>query len=446
VASGSVEFLRTFQSQKRDIDFGQASFTISVSFSSIHPSKWGPCGFASDKRIVSKGHFALSPGYLLMVSNDGRVKCGIGSILPYAPGNNSIYMQTLHSIIDWSAWNNITVTCNRSTNLFKCYVNGVQQSLRPSLDQPESHLFAASGLNINFASAAAVLSASSNKQLFLGGAQELIEANVTDSSQFYNGMIGDVRMFDRELTSQEITDTLNSLFFLNTYSTTPTYSVTANGGLFFPWGYQKDNIYHVADLGKFKGPITITFSPSSVSQEFYPVLKIRYGFGDGNFTYVEKNIYGDNCSIVTNYEVVSTAVYGNPTNINISNTYWPNKDKITTYKPSISVIGSQGVFDVFDVLLSCLPDSIYSMSDFRLLNNTDVGTDASRKIAVNEAKYDFNYLNNLVIEENEESIIPTATPTPTPTITPTPTPTPISCNNNIENDGYIFSPACDLGV
>ena len=110
-----------------------------------------------------------------------------------------------------------------------------------------------------------------------------------------------------------------------------TYSVTAYGGLIYPWGYRIQTFYTNLSAGPLKGPYTITFSPSAIDTRVFSITKIIYDFGDGSEAVsIEKDLVPNN---------LGTFQWdGNPASINISHTYYPLNNFSTTYYPSVTVI------------------------------------------------------------------------------------------------------------
>jgi hypothetical protein len=423
-------YMRTRTSYARNfLNLGKNSFTLSVVFSSANPTKWAGPGWTTSntKRVISKGHFALSPGYFVSITDTGKVRTGIGSTKTYGAGNSALYIETYGTPITYNDWNQVTITCDRTNNIFACYVNGFKQYMRPALDQPVSYLLDVSGFDVNFSSAAHALSASSLGDMWLAGAAEDWATAGINSSQFYTGLIADAKIYSRVLTQDEINIDRDSIYFLNNNSTDPYSVLTADGGLFFPWGYKKQNKYYDIDIGKFKGPVSITFCPSAIASNIYQILKIHYDYGDGSFSEVDKSIYGDTFSVKTDFVFLSTSMRGSPVDYNSTHTYWPKTDNaLTEYRPSISAIAADGTYNVYNITLSTAPDSVYSISDFRIINDADIKN--KQKLVVSELNYNNNYLQNIVFAQNKQFIAPTPTvtptPTPTPTVTPTPTPTP----------------------
>jgi hypothetical protein len=413
----SYLFCKESESQNNSLNFEQNSFSITVTFSSMSPSVWT----SSKKRLVSKGHFFFTPGYVIQIGSDGNITAGIGSITPAGPGAGSIYHQSLIPSIDFNNWNHITITYDSFSKIFNAYVNGYKQYLRPALDANATWLNSASGFDLNVSSGYTVLCASSLKQAIIGGAVEDFSSG--GQGEFFNGFISDVKFFSRALTQSEIDQDYESSFYLasNNFSL-PSYPVTANGGLFFPWGYVIQNKFYDITADILKGPTTVYFNPSAISEAPYPILKIYYDFGDGKFTLVEKSIYGDSVNINTDFVFVSSDMPGDPTSYKIPHDYWPEKS-LKLYTPIISALANNGVYYVFSINLSTVPDSIYSLDNFRLLDNVDIDNAGSNKLLVAESNFNDSYINNLILSKNVQLPAPTITPTPTPTATPTPTPT-----------------------
>lgn len=409
-------------------NFSQDSFSILVTVSSGDPNRFTG---STNKRIISKGHWALSPGYVIQVNQSGTVFAGIGSTNAFGDGNGSVYHQTLTAAFNFNSWNHIAMTFDKDAQIFNCYVNGEKQYLRPSLGLPVTYLLNASGYDLDTSTSSTVLSASSLSNLWVGGPEQDFYA--PDAGEFFNGLIADVKFFNRAVTIDEINQDRDSVYNSCGGIFFPQYALTANGGIIFPWGYVKTNNEYAISVEKFKGPATIVFCPSAIDSHLYPVLRIEYDFGDGNWTEVARNLYNRTVNIETNYIFVSAQIPGTPSDYNIAHDYWPLSG-ITTYNPSISVITGDGVYNIYSVSISAVPCSIYDVVDFKLLNKADIKPVNNQRLVVSELTYDKNYVNNTIFAENEVQILPTPTPMPSPvptflpTVTfipaPTPTPTP----------------------
>lgn len=420
VGANNKQYLTTISARNSSINPGLSSFTLIATFSAINPAFWG--AGSSDRRVVSKGHWALGPGYLISMTSSGKIRTGIGSTLGYTVGSNCLYLETLATPLVYNNWNQVAIVADRVASTFKCYVNGALEYMIPARDQNVTYLFNASGTSIDFTSVKSVLSAASNSQLFIGGPVE--DVSSATAGQFFNGLVGDVKLYNRALTQSEIDYDTQSLSFRNYNTALPEFTLTADDGAFFPWGYRKTNTYTDINVNKFKGPVTVVFCPSAVDESIYKILKIVYDFGDGQFTEVDKNIYGETININTNYTFLSTEINGTVVGYNVAHDYWPYNNEISVFYPSISVIASDGVYNIYNITLSSVPDSIYSISDFKLLNKRDIDSSGKQKLVVSESNFGEYYLNNAVFGETVEEILPTQTPTPTPTPTRTPTPTP----------------------
>jgi Concanavalin A-like lectin/glucanases superfamily len=419
-------------------NYSQNSFSILVTVSSGDPNRFTG---STNKRIISKGHWALSPGYVVQVNQAGVVTAGIGSTNAFGNGNGCVYHQTLTAAFNFNSWNHIAITFDKNTQIFKCYVNGKQQYLRPSLTLPVTYLLNASGYDLDTSASSSVLSASSLNNLWVGGPEQ--DYYAPDASEFFNGLIADIKFFNRAVTVDEIKQDRDSVYNTCGGIFFPQYSLTANGGIIFPWGYVKKNNNYSISVDKFKGPATIVFSPSAIDSHLYPILRIEYDFGDDNWTEVARNLYNRTVNIETNYIFVSAQIPGTPSDYDVAHDYWP-LSSITTYNPSISVITGDGVYNIYSISISAVPSSIYDVVDFKLLNKADIKPVNNQRLVVSELIYDKNYINNTIFAENEVQILPTPTPMPpqplppfvpeptfipaptptsTPTVTPTPTPT-----------------------
>ena len=359
-------------------------FTVAAVFSASNFSS------SSFKRIVSKGHWSLEPGYLIQIDDSGKVLTGIGSLSGFVPGASALYVQTISSCLNNNWFNHVAVTVNRTTNILNLYVNGVKQYLRPALNQNVSFLFNASGYDIDFTTAAPILCASSNNSLFLGGAYE--DINNPNAGEFYSGYITDVKIFNNALSQPEVEQDLNSYFWFT--SSSYVYALTTSGGVIFPYGYQKQNVTHYLDLSAFKGPITLTYIPSAIDNTYFPTLKILYNFGDNTTAEVDKTAIGNASFYKNNLNVVTGPNPVLPNNYYVSHDYWPQNNDITSFAPSISVITGDSVYNIFNINFSLVPDSIYSLGDFRLLNRNDLNSAGNKAFVVAETEYNDFYLNN----------------------------------------------------
>lgn len=218
----------------------------------------------------------------------------------------------------------------------------------------------------------------------------------------------------------------NGSYFSETTGTF-VYPATANGGLFFPWGYSVENKTLSADLGVFKGQVTLLISPSSIDNTYFTTLKIIYDFNDNEVVNIEKGI-------VENVLPGNVAFLdaGNPNDKNISHIYTSKSLTGTTYYPTITVLNGNMALNVYNLKLLLLPGTVYDFEDFRLINTSQLSrfdTPEFRSLEVFEIdELDTNYVSNFVLISSYPSPTPSVTPypspTPTTTLTPTPTLTP----------------------
>jgi len=215
--------------------------------------------------------------------------------------------------------------------------------------------------------------------------------------------------------------------------TTTVYPSTANGGLFFPWGYPVYNTVLSADLGLFKGQTTLTIVPSAIDNTYYTTLKIVYDFKEGEIINIEKGIVQN----LLNLNIVSLDP-GSPNDTNVSHIYTPISLLSSTFTPTITVLNGNMALNVFNLKLTLVPDSIFTFDDFHIVNTAQLTKDINdftKSLEVIEIdNKDFSYLSNFVLLSSATSkalsstdiiyYTPTPTPSFTPTQTPSPTPTP----------------------
>ena len=206
--------------------------------------------------------------------------------------------------------------------------------------------------------------------------------------------------------------------------------ITANDGLFFPWGYPFQDTFEVIDAGIHKGDTLVEFIASGLDTRYFPVLNIRYNYNDGSPSFDNtRNILID-YSKLTFDSYLNGYGYGDPKFISVNHVYTPSD---TTYIREISsyikVFNGNLVTNNFLVRLSIVQDSIFDFDDFNLLDTKFFSLSTEKKIInVFEAKKPQYLLTNL-LDINAPDIPPTPsptrnTPTPTPTYTPTPTVSP----------------------
>lgn len=368
------------------------NFTIIVTFSGVN-NKFS--------RILSKGHWALSPGYLIQTDAQQRLYVGIGSRQGQSNGSNCFYHNTLSPCLCTDRFNHVAFV--KSGNIARCYVNSFKKYLRPSITYSnQSHLLAVSGTDIDLSAGSLTLLASTFNPLMIGS-----DINVTapfnSSSENFNGNIGSVKIFNTALNDTQIAaDYLNSPFVNNTFLN-ETFTTGVTGGLIFPWGYPIQNIVYNIDLGVYKGPYTFTFIPSAIDNRYYTTVKIIYDFGNGEIYDVERDIVFDfkKSEIFGNIDV---SELGNPKWKYVSHSFWPQNNTYTLYTPKVSVLTCNSQVYVFNYSFSSIPASIYDVNTINLLNFRGSDTDNKKNLLVLEAKNP-NYVSNFNITDNTNTYL-----------------------------------------
>lgn len=393
--SSNFGSLSSFSGIENNLNFETvSSFTLVTVISST--------GKNTEARVLNKGHWFFSPGYLINAIGK-KVLYGIGTTvgIPSTP-QNAFFNITLNDCLNLDKFNHIAFTCNRVTKECALYVNGTKQYTVP--ERTTSEVIQVSGFDIDITAYNNTLCASSRFPFMAGRASEL--ASDPANTQQFNGLLNTIKVFSRVLSSSEINaDYYNSaaIFPQNVNA----YSLTADGGFFFPWGYAKQNSTTSIEAGKLKGPYTVTFVLSNIETTYYPVFKILYDFGDGETFKIEKNIVQDyasgNLAEILQGQLVEDIQFSI-----VSHEYWPTDKPVTLYTPSISVIFSNSEYNIFNVSFSSYPDTIYNIEKFNLLNKADVDSSGKNNFLVVESKYDSRYLNNFLLTRTL-SVIDTGT-------------------------------------
>jgi len=144
-------------------------------------------------------------------------------------------------------------------------------------------------------------------------------------------------------------------------------TATADDGAFSPWGYTIQDLIQNIPVGPLKGPYTINFDPSQLDTTSIAINKIVYNFGDGSPETIitAPAVQG---STIVNGQLLSAT---NPNNIIVSHNYYPQSNSsITVFTPSITAYGSNIIRNIFNVVISAAPISIYEFDDIHLINNT----------------------------------------------------------------------------
>ena len=427
-----------------NLDFGTGSFTLVSVFSgfSALPS-------TNPRRIISHGHWALSPGYVLQVSKSGKVYSGIGSNIAYGPGCNCVYYETSGSPLKPTGFNHVAAVFNRSTNIANLYVNGVKQYLRPAAVLPLTYLLNVSGIDLDISGAGANSNATSSSPLQIGGASEDNNPNGA-TSEHYTGSIAVTKIYNYSFTQQQVNNDINTYDYILTASNFY-FNASANGGSIYPWGYPIQRRSNEVDIGFYKGDLTLTINPSSISDNFFKILKLIYSNDNGSTITIEKDIVpsytysGDNIIRIG-------ADPADPKSYAIQFTYLPTEQQLTSFSASITAIMGNFDFNTFKINFKLLPFSSYDTRSQHLINS--IAKTNSKSIEVLEFESP-NYITNFevisapaVLPKGEifDGITPTPTPTipATPTNTPTPTVTPTYTTTPTNTPTYSPTPTNSL--
>ena len=142
-------------------------------------------------------------------------------------------------------------------------------------------------------------------------------------------------------------------------------TITADDGLFTPWGYLIQNVVTDIEVGPLKGPYTINFDPTGLDTSVLAILKIAYNFGDGSLELINSR------NINPQYTFSQSESAGSPEKIVVSHDYYPRSNTdITVYTASITAYNSNIIRNIFNVTISSAPASIYDFDDIHLINNT----------------------------------------------------------------------------
>ena len=214
----------------------------------------------------------------------------------------------------------------------------------------------------------------------------------------------------------------------STFAATPNtfvYPASAYGGAFFPWGYAIQNSSTNADLGVFKGNTTLTITPSGLSEQYYPILKIIYDFNDDDIITVDKKIIQNDFVNIVSLDPSS------PKDKNVSHTYKLNSSGINTYFPTVTVFNGNLALDVFNLKLTLYPATIFDLEDLHLINSRQLDTVDNKFKSLEVLQVETlssTYLSHFCLVSSYPDFdlnrfVMTPTPTITPTVSPTVTPT-----------------------
>jgi hypothetical protein len=214
---------------------------------------------------------------------------------------------------------------------------------------------------------------------------------------------GDIVMYNHYWFSDPLSGTniaypvtANGDFF--TYSTTPT--VTADDGLFFPWGYLFDDTFETIYAGKYKGLTTLNVNASGLSTAYFPILRIYYEFGDGTVYNNSRNVLIDYSKLAID-SFINGYGYGDPKFIPVQHTYQPSDTTFNvTYTAHVQVFNGSLVTNNFYIIIDIVQDSIFDFDDINLLDTKFISLSEKTIINVLEASNPEYILNNLLKYSN----------------------------------------------
>lgn len=346
-----------------NFDFNTGSFTL-VSVFSGHTAQPN----TNPRRIISHGHWALNPGYLLQVSKTGKAYSGIGSTNVYGPGCNCVYFETSGAPLKRTGFNHVVATFNTSTNIANLYVNGVKQYLRPAAVLPLTYLLNVSGIDLDISGAAANSNASSTSPFQIGGAPEDLNTD-GNTSEHFTGDIAVTKLFNYAFTQQQVNNDIQTYYYLLT-TTTFNFTSTANGGLFFPWGYPIQRRSYNSFLGDFKGDLTLTINPSGIDDYYFKLLKLIYSDGIDKTLVIDKDIVPTYTYSGENIVRIG-ANFADPKSYAIKFLYRPSATDPTSYTSSVTAILGNFDVNIYNITFNLYKESIYNINNVHLVNTVD---------------------------------------------------------------------------
>ena len=174
--------------------------------------------------------------------------------------------------------------------------------------------------------------------------------------------------------------------------------VTANDGLFFPWGYVFQDTSQIIHLGKYKGYTTLYFVGSSLASNYFPILRINYDFGDGTSYENARNVLIDYSKLsIDSY--LNGYSFGDPKMVTVSHVYEPSDTTFsTTYTAHVRALNGNLVTNNFYITIEIVQDSIFDFDEVNLLDTKFISLTGSDKHVINvlELQNPDYVINNLL--------------------------------------------------
>ena len=150
---------------------------------------------------------------------------------------------------------------------------------------------------------------------------------------------------------------------------TSSYTATADGTAFFPWGYRVQTETRVVSLCSLKGDTTIVFVPSGFDVQYHDVGKIIYDC-DGVVTTIERPILSREISFDLSNFILGTEV-DSPTQKPVSHTYYASSG-VTTHYANITALYLDMTYVFYNIRFSLHPNSIYDIDNVHLINSAQL--------------------------------------------------------------------------
>lgn len=195
VVGGSGAYVTMGNPSDRGLDFDQGSFSVSLWLK--YTDNANPAG-THGRRILSKGHYAWTPGYFIAVHNQGKISAGVGSsALTISDGT---LVQTTENFND-GRWHHVTVTWDWVNRKARIYVDGVARDLEKDPSNTGGTISPSSPTELDF-SGLANLSATSMDVPFALGAHVQWD--------HYRGELDNVQIYRKTLSSVEVEGLYNT--------------------------------------------------------------------------------------------------------------------------------------------------------------------------------------------------------------------------------------------
>jgi hypothetical protein len=223
-----------------------------------------------------------------------------------------------------------------------------------------------SGIDLNISGAAANSSGSSISPFQIGGAPEDLNTDGNHSEHF-TGNIAVTKIFNYAFTQQQVNNDIQTYYYLLTASSY-NFAATANGGLFFPWGYPVQKRSYNTFLGDFKGDFTLTINPSSIDDNYFKLLKIIYSDGIDKTLVINKDIVPTYTYEGENILRIG-ADFADPKSYAIKFLYRPSNIDPTSYTASVTAILGNFDVNIYTISFNLYKQSIYNINNLHLVND-----------------------------------------------------------------------------